>query len=77
MSRMLVFTACFNERDNIGALIDQIARNLPRADILVVDVNELQAVTEAGCLYLPKRKIPKHVNVENPEVGGALLQLHA
>jgi dolichol-phosphate mannosyltransferase len=38
-SRLLVFTTCYNERDNIGSLIDQIAQTVPAADILVVDDN--------------------------------------
>lgn len=38
-SDVLVFTTCYNERDNIGDLIDQIVSNVPGADILVVDDN--------------------------------------
>ena len=38
-SKVLVFTTCYNERDNIGPLIDQIAEAVPSADILVVDDN--------------------------------------
>jgi len=38
-SEILIFTACFNERDNIGPLIDQIVASVPGADILVVDDN--------------------------------------
>lgn len=38
-AELLVFTTCFNERENIGLLIDQIAAELPGADILVVDDN--------------------------------------
>ena len=36
-SDVLVFTTCYNERENIGLLIDQIAAVVPSADILVVD----------------------------------------
>lgn len=38
-AKVLIFTACYNERDNIGPLIDQIAAIVPSADILVVDDN--------------------------------------
>jgi dolichol-phosphate mannosyltransferase len=38
-SELLVFTTCYNERENIGPLIDQIAQAVPAADILVVDDN--------------------------------------
>ena len=38
-ARVLVFTATYNERDNIGLLIDAIAGVAPHADILVVDDN--------------------------------------
>lgn len=36
---LLVFTTCYNERENIGALIDKIVEVVPDADILVVDDN--------------------------------------
>ncbi len=39
MSHVLVFTACYNEVENIGRLVDQIVLRLPEADILVVDDN--------------------------------------
>jgi hypothetical protein len=38
-SDTIVFTTCYNERENIGPMIDQIAANVPTADILVVDDN--------------------------------------
>lgn len=38
-SKVLVFTTCYNERENIGPLIDQIVEAVPFADILVVDDN--------------------------------------
>jgi 2-polyprenyl-3-methyl-5-hydroxy-6-metoxy-1,4-benzoquinol methylase len=38
-SDVLIFTTCYNERDNISDLIDQIVSNVPGADILVVDDN--------------------------------------
>ena len=38
-SKVLVFTTCYNERENIGPLIDQIVNAVPHADILVVDDN--------------------------------------
>jgi dolichol-phosphate mannosyltransferase len=36
-SDLLVFTTCYNERDNIGLLLDRVVKELPKADILVVD----------------------------------------
>lgn len=36
-SDILIFTTCYNERDNIGLLIDRVAATVPSADILVVD----------------------------------------
>jgi dolichol-phosphate mannosyltransferase len=38
-SDLLAFTTCYNERENIGRLLNQIAKQLPDADILVVDDN--------------------------------------
>jgi dolichol-phosphate mannosyltransferase len=38
-SDLLVFTTCYNERDNIGLLLDRIVQELPDADILVVEDN--------------------------------------
>ena len=37
MLRLLVFTATYNERDNVGCLIDEISSIVPEADILVLD----------------------------------------
>lgn len=36
-SKVLVFTTCYNERENIGPMIDGISSSVPDADILVVD----------------------------------------
>lgn len=38
-SKTLIFTTCYNERDNIGPMIDGISEAVPDADILVVDDN--------------------------------------
>ncbi|MEZ5571605.1 MAG: methyltransferase domain-containing protein [Halioglobus sp.] len=38
-AKTLIFTTCYNERDNIGLLIDQLYASVPDADILVVDDN--------------------------------------
>jgi glycosyltransferase involved in cell wall biosynthesis len=38
-SRLLVFMPCYNERDNIGSLIEEIVSTVPQADILLVDDN--------------------------------------
>jgi dolichol-phosphate mannosyltransferase len=37
--KLLIFTTCYNECENIDPLIDQIAQTVPSADILVVDDN--------------------------------------
>src|SRR3954453_8342128 len=36
-TRLLVFIACYNERGNVGSLIEEIVSTVPHADILVVD----------------------------------------
>src|SRR5436853_4523844 len=36
-TRLLVFIACYNERGNIGSLIEEIVSTVPHADILVLD----------------------------------------
>ena len=38
-SKTLIFTTCYNERENIGLMIDQIVANVPEADLLIVDDN--------------------------------------
>ena len=37
--RILVFTACYNEKQNIEELIEKILKNLPNSDILIIDDN--------------------------------------
>ena len=37
--RILVFTACYNEKQNIKELIKKILKNLPDSDILIIDDN--------------------------------------
>ena len=37
--RVLLFTTCYNERYNIGPLLDEMVRAVPSADILVIDDN--------------------------------------
>ena len=37
MPGTLVFTATYNEADNVESLIDEIFKHLPDADILIVD----------------------------------------
>ena len=37
--RVLVFTACYNEKQNIKKLILEIKNNLPNCDILIIDDN--------------------------------------
>ena len=37
--RVLVFTACYNEKQNIEKLIQEIKSNLPNCNILIIDDN--------------------------------------
>jgi dolichol-phosphate mannosyltransferase len=37
--RILVFTACYNEKENIEKLIKKINEVLPEASILIIDDN--------------------------------------
>ena len=37
--KILVFTACYNEKENIGKLIFKIKENLPESEILIIDDN--------------------------------------
>jgi dolichol-phosphate mannosyltransferase len=62
-SELLVFTTCYNERENIGLLIDQIARHLPHADILVVDDNSpdgtWDVIQEKAATYSQLRSVKR------------------
>lgn len=53
--RTLIFTTCYNERLNIGKLIDEISKNVPGIDILVVDDNSpdgtWNVITERQSVY--------------------------
>jgi dolichol-phosphate mannosyltransferase len=44
--RELVFTATYNERDNIGWWIEEVAKARPGSDILIVDDNSLDGTGE-------------------------------
>ena len=37
--KILIFTATFNEKDNIKLLIQSILNNSPNSDILIIDDN--------------------------------------
>lgn len=62
-SSLLIFTTCYNERDNIGLLLDQITQYAPGVDILVVDDNSpdgtwdiiQQKARERAGIYAVKR----------------------
>jgi dolichol-phosphate mannosyltransferase len=62
-SDLLVFTTCYNERENIGRLIDQVAEQLPRADILVVDDNSpdgtWEIIQERAATYRQLRSVKR------------------
>src|SRR5262245_38801764 len=57
-SDLLVFTTCYNERDNIGPLLDRIVQELPKADILVVDDNSPDGTWD---VILEKLKMYKQI----------------
>jgi len=63
-SQLLVFTTCYNERENIGRLIDQIVQNLPHADILVVDDNSPDGTWEI--IQEKTATYPQLVGVKRP-----------
>jgi dolichol-phosphate mannosyltransferase len=62
-SDLLVFTPCYNERENIGPLIDQITGQMPHADILVVDDNSpdgtWEIIQEKAATYPQVRSIKR------------------
>ena len=62
--RTLIFTACYNERENIGLLIDQVASVVPEADILVVDDNSPDGTWDV--LQEKKREHPQLICVQRP-----------
>ena len=62
--RTLIFTACYNERENIGLLIDQVASVVPGADILVVDDSSPDGIWEV--LQEKKREHPQLICVQRP-----------
>lgn len=64
MSRVLVFTTCYNEEDNIGPLIDGIVEQLPDADLLIVDDNSPDGTWQA-ILELAK-KYPQLTPIQRP-----------
>jgi len=58
-SRLLVFMPCYNERDNIGSLIEEIVSTVPQADILLVDDNSPDGTLN---VILEKQKTyPKYI----------------
>lgn len=67
-SEILVFTTCYNERGNIGRLIDAIVETVPAADILVVDDNSPDGTFE---VILDKcRQYPQVTGVRRPRKQG-------
>src|SRR3954469_18612114 len=75
-SRLLVFTPCFNERANIGSLIEEIVSTVPQADILVVDDNSPDGTFDE---VLEKQKLhPQVIAVRRPrKLGVATAQKSA
>jgi dolichol-phosphate mannosyltransferase len=68
-SDVLIFTTCYNERENIGLLIDRIAATVPSADILVVDDSspdgtwEVIQQRQATCRQLYAVSRPKKLGI--------------
>ncbi|HMK70327.1 MAG TPA: polyprenol monophosphomannose synthase [Xanthobacteraceae bacterium] len=63
-SKVLVFTTCYNERQNIGPLIDQIVEAVPAADILVVDDNSPDGTWEI--IQAKAKRYPRLRSVMRP-----------
>ena len=57
--KILVIIPCFNEAQNIGSVIDELKRDMPALDILVIDdcstdsTAELVRSQQVGCVSLP------------------------
>lgn len=56
--RVLIFTATYNEGENIAPLLDEIVKNVPSADILVIDDN-----SPDGTADLIKRRSNSHIKL--------------
>lgn len=39
MKKILIFTATYNEKNNIQKLIKEIKKNAPKSDLLIIDDN--------------------------------------
>ena len=82
-SNLLVFTACYNERENIGPLLDQVVAQLPAADLLVIDDNSpdgtWEVLTEKGRIYaqLTTVKRPRKLGIGSAHKYALLYALRA
>lgn len=63
-AQLLVFTACYNERENIGRLIDEIIAAVPHAHILVVDDNSPDGTWDV--IERKKTEFPNLFSVRRP-----------
>ena len=66
--RILVFTACYNEKENIRELIFGIKKNLPQASILIVDDNSPDK-TKDVIINLQKKYPDVHLIVREKKLG--------
>jgi SAM-dependent methyltransferase len=62
--RILVFTACYNERDNISPFVEQVSRAVPHADMLVVDDSSPDGTWDE--IVDLQRRYPRLVGVKRP-----------
>ena len=62
--KTLIFTTCYNERENIGRLLDEIVVAIPDADMLVVDDNSPDGTWDV--LMEKKHEYPQLVCVKRP-----------
>lgn len=62
--RTLVFTTCYNERENVALLIDEIVANAPDVDLLVVDDSSPDGTW--AVLEQKRRQYPQLTCVQRP-----------
>ena len=63
-ARILIFTTTYNERGNIGGLLDRIVEVVPDADILLLDDNSPDGTFDV--VEKKKRQYPQLIGVRRP-----------
>lgn len=64
IAKTLIFTTCYNEKDNIGPLLDQIFAAAPSADVLVVDDSSPDGTWDV--IQQRRRQYPRLFAVKRP-----------